>query len=421
MNSPSGSMSALRTVNRSRVLRSIAQHHAISRTSLADVTGLTPPSVTRIVRELVELGLVMEGEESSSREGPGRRRTDVSVNPAGAYVLGFVLSASGKSVALADANGEIIAEKRVSEKNRDKPAVILRALADAAHALCASHLSDNRRLLGATIVCAGEVDVIRGHLNESMALGWQDVAIGQLLGASLDVPLYVDNINVSILEATQIDDHEHLVADSMLVRIANGLIGGAIMQGGRLLRSPNSRPSWIGHHPIRGGRRRCFCGEIGCLNTEASAPAMLSALAGGKSSAQLSSTDFAETEAPVRQLIKSADQGDRQAIKVLRAGGRQLGRFLVAHAGSFGPELIHIAGFVGRSRYYFEGAQEGFESKAPKAMKAITRLVANDTSSEQAAVNVSLDRFLYSPQLNIDRLPRDKASNAAGRQSMNAA
>ena len=279
--------------------------------------------------------------------------------------------------------------------------------------LCASHLSDKRRLLGATIVCAGEIDVARGHLHESMVLGWQGVAIGQLLGSSLDIPLYVDNINVSILEATQMNDHEHLVADSMLLRVANGLIGGAIMQDGRMLRSPNTRPSWIGHHPIRGGRRRCFCGEIGCLNTEASAPAMLSALAGGKSSARFSSTDFAETEAPVRRLIMSADQGDPHAIRVLRAGGRQLGRFLVAHAGSFGPSLIHIAGFVGRSRHYFEGAQQGFEAKAPNSLKAITQLVANDTSDEQAAVNVSLDRFLYSPQLNIDRLLRAKTSKTA--------
>ncbi len=421
MTSLNGSVSSLRAANRSRVLRSIAQHRSISRAALSGRTGLAAPSVTRIVQELVELGLVVEGQSRIAREGPGRRRTDVKIDPAGAYVLGFVLNASGKSVALAGADGQIVAEERVSDKNRHSPTIILESLAKAARELCARHLRDRRRLLGATIACAGEVDVERQHLNESMALGWQDVAVGQLLRSMLGFPVHVDNLNVSMLEATQMNDHEHFAPDAMLIRIANGIIGGAMMQSGRILRSPNARPSWIGHHPVRGGRQRCFCGEVGCLNTEASAPAMLSALADGKAPARFSSADFVKTEAAVRRLVTSADQGDDLSVKVLRAGGRKLGRFLVAHAGSLGPTVIHIAGFVGRSKHYFEGTRNGFDSRAPEALKEVTKLVANDTSVVQAAVNVSLDRFVYSPRLNIDQLSQAKASITVDGQSVSAA
>lgn len=421
MHSPGGSVSSLRAANRSRVLRLIAQHRSISRAALSDRTGLAAPSVTRIVQELDELGLVIKGQASTARGGPGRRRTDIKVDPAGAYVLGFVLNASGKSVALAGADGHIVAEERVSDKGRRSHTAVLEKLANAARELSATHLRNKQLLLGAIVACAGEVDVARQHLNESMALGWRDVAVGQQLRSMLDIPIHVDNLNVTMLEATQMNDHEHLADDAMLIRIANGIIGGAMMQGGRMLRSSNARPSWIGHHPVRGGRQRCFCGEMGCLNTEASAPAMLSALANGKSPARFSSADFVKTEAAVRRLVKSADQGDQQAINVLHAGGRQLGRFLVAHAGSLGPSIIHIAGFVGRSKHYFEGAQDGFDSNAPQALKEVTRLIANDTSVNQAAVSVALDRFVYSPRLDIEQLSLARAPSASSVERMSAA
>ena len=421
MRSPSGVASALRMTNRSRVMRAIFRHRTSSRTALTERTNLTPPSVTRIVRELVGLNLVIDGEERTARGGPGRRRTEVRIDPTGAYVLGIVLNASGKSVALAGADGHIIAEERVSDKDRRSPVATLKSLAAAARRLCARHLSNKHRLLGATVACAGEVDFERQHLIDSMALGWQDVAVGRELGAMLGIPIHVDNLNMSMLEATQMSDHKHLVADAILVRVANGIIGGAMMQGGRMLRSPNTRPSWMGHHPVRGGRKRCFCGEIGCLNTVASAPAMLSASAREKSPARFSATDFVKTETAIRRLIKSADQGDKQAIAVLRAGGEQLGRFLVAHAGSLGPSLIHVSGFVGRSQHYFAGVQRGFAAKAPASLQSTTRLVANDMSVVQAAVNVSLDRFVYSTLLNVDQLTQAKDNETIDARTMNAA
>jgi len=148
---------------------------------------------------------------------------------------------------------------------------------------------------------------------------------------------------------------------------------------------------------------------------------MLSALANGRSPARFSSTDFVKTETAVRRLVKSADRGDQQAITVLRAGGQHLGRFLVAHAGSFGPSVIYISGYVGRSKHYFEGALYGFDSKAPESLKNATRLLANDTSVVQAAVNVSLDRFVYSTRLDIDQLTHAKSDGTIATQTMNAA
>ena len=64
----------LRRHNRARVLLEIRKGEASSRTQIAEVLGLSLMAVTRIVRELIAVGLVEEGEKSysSSPDGAGR-------------------------------------------------------------------------------------------------------------------------------------------------------------------------------------------------------------------------------------------------------------------------------------------------------------------------------------------------------------
>src|ERR1700722_18864667 len=59
----------IRRNNLELTLRLLAQTPGLSRADLAGGTGLTRATVTRLVAELIELGLVREGAVSSSRRG----------------------------------------------------------------------------------------------------------------------------------------------------------------------------------------------------------------------------------------------------------------------------------------------------------------------------------------------------------------
>src|SRR3954447_22583825 len=78
--------SSVRDVNRSIVLNLVRLYQPISRVDLSNRTGIFRSSVSAIVDELVNDGLLLEKRAQPS--GRGRVPVDLSLNPNGFRVLG---------------------------------------------------------------------------------------------------------------------------------------------------------------------------------------------------------------------------------------------------------------------------------------------------------------------------------------------
>src|SRR5581483_2827053 len=93
-----GSKRLLRDLNRSIVLNLIAERGPISRTDVAREGGLPAATITRIVGDFVQAGLVTEtqSEESSG----GRRPVHLRINAAAGHVVGVKLREDGMTIAL---------------------------------------------------------------------------------------------------------------------------------------------------------------------------------------------------------------------------------------------------------------------------------------------------------------------------------
>src|ERR1700744_534468 len=99
--------SHLRAVNRARALAAILDADESLRPDLARRLGLSLMSVTRIVRELMSIGVGGEGSRTL-RIDPGRPARKLSINPGAAYVLGFEMHAFQQSMALMNLSGEVV-------------------------------------------------------------------------------------------------------------------------------------------------------------------------------------------------------------------------------------------------------------------------------------------------------------------------
>src|SRR5689334_22882392 len=111
MSSPPGSPAALRTANQQRVLDALRGRGGVdqpdaTQADLARSTGLAPATVSSIVRELVEVGLV------DAEPGSGRRGGSVRLSQSAGLVVGIDFGHSHVSVALGDVRGQILAERR---------------------------------------------------------------------------------------------------------------------------------------------------------------------------------------------------------------------------------------------------------------------------------------------------------------------
>ena len=106
----------VRRANLSLVLRSLREGGARSRARLAADLGLNKATVSSLVTELRERGLVREG--SAERGAVGRPGTIVEIDGAGAYGLGAEINVHHVSTRAVDLAGAVVSERRTSVDTR---------------------------------------------------------------------------------------------------------------------------------------------------------------------------------------------------------------------------------------------------------------------------------------------------------------
>src|SRR3954468_9554941 len=99
----SGSLSSLRELNRGRVIESLRELGVASRAELARATGLSPATVSTLVGELVEAGMVVDAPaRESKRSHGGRPPALITLNPSGGVAIGIDFGKRHMAVAVAD-------------------------------------------------------------------------------------------------------------------------------------------------------------------------------------------------------------------------------------------------------------------------------------------------------------------------------
>ena len=214
----------MRGLNRSIVISAIRERGTLSRADLVRFTSISPASVSAIVSDLMEEGLVREeGRVSSDVGRPGRlvRFAD------DVLFLGCDLaSAEGFRVGLMRLSGELV-ESRVLAVPAPVPSTerVARILADYVVEVTSR----------AGIGVPGVVNPTTGHVQLARLLGWEDAEFGELLSDCLRIPVSVDN-DVAFSLAAEVDRGAATKArDAVLLTFAEG-VGGAVLLDGKIYR-----------------------------------------------------------------------------------------------------------------------------------------------------------------------------------------
>jgi predicted NBD/HSP70 family sugar kinase len=396
----------MRRHNRARVLLEIQKGEACSRTQIAEVLGLSLMAVTRIVRELVAVGLVEEGEKSHSNS-PGRRRTQLTLASGGGYVLGVSLNAYQPSVSLANIRGQVVCRRPLALDSLADSKRTVTACSDLGHELIKAAGIERERVLGLGAVIAGMVDHRRGVVLAAPFLGWGLTEIAGPLERGLRLPVVVENLDNALLLAEVRFGMAAGKSSVLFVRSAAGL-GGSLYLDGQLIRGARFRAGQIGHLPLPGATRMCSCGQIGCLNTVCSGGAILAEL--GKATGPVLSPDGTrKNKLQLDRVLESAAAGDEPINKLLFQAGQRLGETVLRTVVVVDPEQILLAGPLGHSSSY----QEGFKAGLAQRNSEVAGLVGISTMDDgQAAILLALSELVFS-----DRLVLRPGQAAARRQS----
>lgn len=175
--------------NREVVLESIFRRESVSQRQLMTNTGLKAPTISKIIRDFKESGIVQEyGVLESSRVGP--KEVALGINNAYCFVAALSMDHGGYELCLANASGHILVSERIGP---DVPYQdVLDALPARIEALSASCGIADRRFAGFGVCVSGVIDAAAGVVLYSNALGVKNLNLRDVLQKKLGGPVLIE-------------------------------------------------------------------------------------------------------------------------------------------------------------------------------------------------------------------------------------
>ena len=171
--------------NQRTVLELVRTKGPISRADIVRLSGLTFPSVSRIIGELIERDLV--AEKRQRRGGMGKPPTELEVNPKSAFSVGLNFDRDQLSAVLVDLSGEVLARRHTPLDTPD-PAHVLPLMTRTTETLLSDQDVPKRLLLG--IGVGMPMPLYAGKVTSTLAddlKDWQDVSVAATLGGAVRV------------------------------------------------------------------------------------------------------------------------------------------------------------------------------------------------------------------------------------------
>lgn len=336
-------------MNRNLVLNVLRTGDA-SRADIVRASGLSPATVSLIVSELINSGLVHEVGEGKSSGGrpPLLLRLDDARN----YAVGVKLMRHVISLAVTDLRAEVVysevVELALEDGTEDEVDLSYRAVLGTLEGAIEDVIRKAgialEHVVGIGVGLAGLVKPETGVCIYSPSFGWNNVEVAAPIEERLGRPVLVDNDVNTLTVAEQWFGRGHGIDNFVVVTVGEG-VGAGIVVDGRLYRGALGAAGEVGHIRVDGPRIPCRCGRIGCLEAVSSDGAVRRYLADAIERGERTtiSADAASSIA-MAAVRQAADEGDQAAEWALVRAGQMLGLGLAVLVTLLNPRLVIISG-----------------------------------------------------------------------------
>ena len=191
-----GSLEGLREGNRLRVLDALRSRGAVSRADIARQTGLSRTTVSSLVSDLQEAGLVIEREEAGAPAGAqgGRPPVLLALDRSVGTIIGIDFGHRHLRVAAADLSFAVLAEADLEIDVDASAARGLRAAVALVEGVLEEAGVERERVLGVAMGLPGPIDRATGMVRSGAILpGWVGLDPAAELGARLGLPVHLEN------------------------------------------------------------------------------------------------------------------------------------------------------------------------------------------------------------------------------------
>ncbi len=335
---------SIKEINQLRILNLLRLQPGISRSEISHQTGLSKATVSTIVAELIDEGLVCEDGVGVQTSTAGRRPIKLKLNGQVRLAIGIELTGSECIAALTDLYSEPLRVLRYPMLDSSVDAVI-NIIVQAVDELLEGY--EIGRLLGVEVGVPGPVDAAQQRVIQAENIGWFDVPLAPMLAQRIGKPVTV----VKRQNAGAVGEYWHGAGkghENLLYVSVNVGIGSGIILRGELYDGANGSAGEIGHITVIPDGHRCKCGNSGCLETVSSTAAI--AVRAREKARECNESLLLEWSKGALQsinsdtVIKAAGQGDSLAIEVVQEAACYLGIAIANIISLFNPSLVIIGG-----------------------------------------------------------------------------
>ena len=305
--------------NRDLVLKIIFGQKTTSRAEIARTTELTRTTVSEVVANLLEEGLVREVGMGTSIGG--KSPILLSLVNDSRFMISLNLAYDQFCGAIVNLRGEIKEMESLPVSGRDGD----QALAIAYEILDRLIKLPWTPLIGIGVGTPGLINTREGMIVNAVNLDWQNLPLAQLLGDRYHLPVQVLNDSQAAAIGEFVYGGGYAADENLVVINVRQGIGAGILINGKLFQGDGGGAGEIGHVVVEEDGLQCRCGKRGCLETLASARAVVqkAKLLAGEYPASMLSGDGANIT--METIDAALRAGDPLARRVVEEAGHYLG------------------------------------------------------------------------------------------------
>jgi predicted NBD/HSP70 family sugar kinase len=382
---------SVRRHNLAVILRHLAANGPSSRAGLAAQTGLTKATVSSLVGQLIERGML---SEQGSRTGAvGRPARTIGLNPQGGAAVGLEIAVDYVAAWVTDLTGAMRFQRFVEQDNRERePAAVVATLAELAEESLGAWGRRRRVPAAVTIALPGLVDPRSASMVAAPNLGWQHTPIGDLWRKA-----------ARWSGAPRLDNEANLAAlGEMLEGVAQGLdtfvylsgeigVGIGIVVDGQLYRGAEGFAGEFGHITIEPEGPPSTWGARGTLETLAGQRAIVRMLG-------LPEHRGDDADWPAAIVAERLRAGDAGALAAIDRVGRTLGIGVATLANILNPGAVVLGGyFRALSEWLAEPIRDEVRDRFVAYRYSDLRILFSSLGGEAAvrgAAALSLERLI---------------------------
>jgi predicted NBD/HSP70 family sugar kinase len=314
--------------NRRVILEAIRQAGRLTRADLTRLTSLTAQTVSNIVGELSDEGVLLV--HAAEKGGRGQPPVPLSINPEGGYSIGFHVEQHRVIGVLLDLLGVTQAQvtMTVSYPTFEQALPLILQTVDTFR-----QQRPTGRFLGVGIALPGPFSVEgMTAVGPTAMSGWEEPSIPERLQQALGLPVLIENDATAASMGERLYGIASDLHNFVHLFIGSGL-GAGLYLGNRLYSGHWHNAGEIGHMTVIPGGKPCYCGNEGCLERYISIAALLEHL-GQPDDQDLTSWDLNDPS-----LLDAVDAWLEEAVPALRQAINILESVL-------DPQTILISGFL---------------------------------------------------------------------------